>query len=120
VQVDFTRNDRDGKFALGINGVPSGHDAAFHGKVGETQVWTIGNKIDWDHPFHMHGFFFQVLAEGGGPLSPLEWKDTVNIPVKKSVQIAIRYDGRPGTWMFHCHILDHADAGMMGMLHLSP
>ena len=35
------------------------------------------------------------------------------------VQLAIKYDDRPGMWMFHCHILDHADAGMMGMLQLS-
>jgi FtsP/CotA-like multicopper oxidase with cupredoxin domain len=35
------------------------------------------------------------------------------------VKFAVTYDDRPGMWMFHCHILDHADAGMMGMLHLS-
>jgi FtsP/CotA-like multicopper oxidase with cupredoxin domain len=120
VEIKFTRADVNGKFALGVNGKPAGMDAPFHGRVGETQVWTIGNTIDWDHPFHLHGFFFQVLDADGRPAEPLEWKDTVNIPVKKTVKVAIRYDGRPGMWMFHCHILDHADAGMMGMLHLAP
>ena len=120
IAIDFTRNDINKKFALGINGVPAGMDTPLHGHVGETQIWTIGNKIDWDHPFHLHGFFFQVLTDDGRPQEPLEWRDTVNVPVKKSVKVAVRYDDRPGMWMFHCHILDHADAGMMGMLHLAP
>jgi FtsP/CotA-like multicopper oxidase with cupredoxin domain len=120
ITIDFTRNDINKQFALGINGVPSGMDTPLHGHVGETQIWTIGNKIDWDHPFHMHGFFFQVLTPEGLPREPIEWKDTVNVPVKQTVKIAVRYDNRPGMWMFHCHILDHADAGMMGMLHLAP
>jgi FtsP/CotA-like multicopper oxidase with cupredoxin domain len=119
VVVDFTRNDVNGKFALGINGRPAGMDTPFEGRIGETQVWTIGNKLEWDHPFHMHGFFFQVLPGDGQPAPPLEWKDTVNVPVKQTVKVAIRYDDRPGMWMFHCHILDHADAGMMGVLHLT-
>jgi FtsP/CotA-like multicopper oxidase with cupredoxin domain len=65
----------------------------------------------------MHGFFFQVLTnDGQTPLDPLEWKDTVNVPVYGTVKVVVRYDDRPGMWMFHCHILDHAEAGMMGSL----
>ncbi|HEY8925488.1 MAG TPA: multicopper oxidase domain-containing protein, partial [Polyangia bacterium] len=90
----------------------------FYAQVGETQVWTVRNTIDWDHPFHMHGFFFQVLGSDDRPIEPMEWKDTVNVPVNGSVRFVIRYDDRPGMWMFHCHILDHAEAGMMGMLSL--
>jgi FtsP/CotA-like multicopper oxidase with cupredoxin domain len=60
------------------------------------------------------------LTDDGRPQDPIEWRDTVNVPVKKQIKIAVRYDARPGMWMFHCHILDHADAGMMGMLHLAP
>jgi FtsP/CotA-like multicopper oxidase with cupredoxin domain len=119
VRIDFTRNDVGGRFALGINGKPAGMDEPFHGQTGETQIWTIGNRIDWAHPFHMHGFFFQLLEDDGSPRLPLEWKDTVNVPVKGTVKMVIRYDDRPGMWMFHCHILDHADAGMMGMLELT-
>lgn len=69
----------------------------------------------------MHGFFFQPLGEDGAvPASP-SWKDTINVPVDGQVRFAVRYDDdRPGMWMFHCHILDHAEAGMMGMVHLMP
>jgi FtsP/CotA-like multicopper oxidase with cupredoxin domain len=47
-----------------------------------------------------------------------EWKDTVNVPVNSSIRVAITFDERPGIWMYHCHILDHADAGMMGHVHV--
>jgi FtsP/CotA-like multicopper oxidase with cupredoxin domain len=97
---------------LGINGVSFKDSQPLMADVGETQVWTISNTIEFAHPFHLHGFFFQVLSPSG----PLEWKDTVNVPVDGTVSIIVRYDDRPGMWMFHCHILDHAEAGMMGSL----
>jgi FtsP/CotA-like multicopper oxidase with cupredoxin domain len=101
-------------FSLGINGVPFKDSEPLMANVGETQVWTISNTFDFAHPFHLHGFFFQVLS----PAGPLEWKDTVNVPVDGTVSFVVRYDDRPGMWMFHCHILDHAEAGMMGSLML--
>ena len=100
-------------FELGINGVAFKDAEPIMADVGETQVWTVSNTIEFAHPFHLHGFFFQVLSPRRGPL---EWKDTVNVPVDGTVSFAVRYDDRPGMWMFHCHILDHADAGMMGSL----
>ncbi len=81
---------------------------------GETQVWTLNNKTAWSHPFHLHGFFFQVLDDEGQPVRPLAWKDTVNVPLEKSLRVIVRFDEREGSWMYHCHILDHADGGLMG------
>jgi len=100
--------------SLGINGVAYPDSQPYMATVGETQLWTITNTFGLAHPFHMHGFFFQVQSSSG----PLEWKDTVNIPVNGSVTFAVRFDDRPGMWMFHCHILDHAEAGMMGAVML--
>jgi FtsP/CotA-like multicopper oxidase with cupredoxin domain len=121
VEVALTQDtDVDGKLVLGINHVPMELAEPFHGRIGETQIWTVSTDMQWSHPFHLHGFFFQVLDEQGQPRRPLEWKDTVDVPYQSSVKLAVRYDERPGMWMFHCHILDHADAGMMGMLHLMP
>ena len=50
----------------------------------------------------------------------LAWKDTVDVPVGTQVKLAIYFDDRPGMWMYHCHILDHAEVGMMGHLHVMP
>ncbi len=67
-----------------------------------------------DHPFHLHGFFFQVLAINGQPPAWRSWEDVVNLPPKSTTRIAFIADDRPGRWMYHCHILEHHAAGMMG------
>jgi FtsP/CotA-like multicopper oxidase with cupredoxin domain len=104
--------DRSSEFR--VNGVPFWEAKAYQAKLGETQLWTVRNDSDWDHPFHLHGFFFIVVDAQGQPVRPLAWKDTVNVPMKTAVRLLVRFDERPGEWMFHCHILDHADGGLMG------
>ena len=55
------------------------------------------------------------IVKSGYGCSPIAWKDTVNVPMNGTVRVAVRFDeNRPGEWMYHCHILDHADLGMMG------
>lgn len=73
------------------------------------------NESEMDHPFHLHGFFFQVLSRNDVAEPPARrvWKDTINIPAKSSMKAAARFD-EPGRWMYHCHILEHAEGGMMG------
>ncbi|PCJ41541.1 MAG: oxidoreductase [SAR86 cluster bacterium] len=97
---------------MGFNGIPYWNMSPLEARVGETHVWTLVNHSDFNHPFHLHGYFFQVLDENRAP----EWKDTVDVPVGTELKIAIRFEGRPGMWMYHCHILDHAEVGMMGQL----
>lgn len=109
--------DKNEDVSMGINGVPHEHAVPIVAKVGETQVWTVRNDTDFSHPFHMHGFFFQVLDTADGVL---EWKDTVDVPVHSELKLAVKFDNRPGMWMYHCHILDHAEVGMMGHLHVEP
>lgn len=117
VALDLTLNDAsDGSFALGINGVPSWEAQHLMARLGETQLWTVRNTIEWDHPFHLHGFFFQVLDVNGVKPKVREWHDTANVPVNGELRLLVKFDERPGMWMFHCHILDHSDAGMMGMV----
>jgi FtsP/CotA-like multicopper oxidase with cupredoxin domain len=84
-------------------------------RVGELQVWDIVNKSGMDHPFHLHGFFFQVLAVNGKPPAFRSWEDVINVPNRGTVRIAWLPDDRPGSWMYHCHILEHHEAGMMAM-----
>jgi FtsP/CotA-like multicopper oxidase with cupredoxin domain len=81
--------------------------------VGELQVWEVFNASLMDHPFHLHGFFFQVLEVDGKAPEYRAWKDTVNLRPRSRVKIAWIPDNRPGSWMYHCHILEHHEAGMM-------
>ena len=103
-----------------INGVPYWKAKPFQAKLGETQLWTVQNDTDWDHPYHLHGYFFMVVDEKGVPVAPKVWKDTVNVPMRTTVRLLVTFDERPGTWMIHCHILDHAEGGLMGTVHVGP
>ena len=85
-------------------------------KLGDTEIWQVENLVGMDHPFHLHGFQFQVLDRNGVPEPFRSWKDVVNVPEHETVRFIVRYDDYPGKWMFHCHILDHEDHGMMGVL----
>jgi FtsP/CotA-like multicopper oxidase with cupredoxin domain len=82
-------------------------------KVGELQVWDVVNATKMDHPFHLHGFFFQVLEIDGKKPAWRSLEDVINVPPKGTVRIAWYPDDRPGMWMYHCHILEHHAAGMM-------
>jgi FtsP/CotA-like multicopper oxidase with cupredoxin domain len=89
------------------------HQRADPVRVGELQVWDLINETGQDHPFHLHGFFFQVVEEDSEAPPYLAWKDTVNVPRKSQTRIAWLPDDRPGEWMYHCHILEHHAMGMM-------
>src|SRR5687767_14139042 len=68
LELELTHGyDADGKLMLGINGVPEAAAEPLHGAVGETQIWNVSTAMEWSHPFHLHGFFFQVLDESGQP-----------------------------------------------------
>jgi len=88
------------------------------GRLGATEIWEIENLVGMDHPFHLHGFRFQVLDRNGEPVLHRSWKDTVNVPRHETVRIIVRFEDFAGKWMFHCHILDHEDLGMMGILEI--
>ena len=87
-------------------------------RLGTTEIWEIENIVGMDHPFHLHGFHFQVLDRNGVPTPNRSWKDTINVPRHETVRIIVHFDDYPGKWMFHCHILTHEDQGMMGILEL--
>jgi FtsP/CotA-like multicopper oxidase with cupredoxin domain len=94
-----------------VNGERHNVDAPV--KIGELQVWDVVNSTMMDHPFHLHGYFFQVLSVNGKPPAFRSWEDVANLPPKSTTRIAWMPDGRPGSWMYHCHILEHHAAGMM-------
>jgi FtsP/CotA-like multicopper oxidase with cupredoxin domain len=85
-------------------------------RLEDTEIWQVENLVGMDHPFHLHGFQFQVLDRNGVPEPFRAWKDTVNVPRHETARFIVRYDDYPGQWMYHCHILDHEDHGIMGIL----
>ena len=73
----------------------------------------IRNKSLFEHPFHLHGQFFQVMTLNDEPVDDLPGlKDTVLVEGEDEVRIYTDFNN-PGRWMAHCHILEHAELGMM-------
>lgn len=64
------------------------------------------------HPMHLHGQRFLVLTQDGESSDNLVWKDTVLVPAGSTIDILVEFTN-PGVWLMHCHIPEHAEAGMM-------
>ena len=71
------------------------------------------------HPFHIHGQRFLVLARNGVPNENLAWKDTVLLPTGTTTDILLEITN-PGRWMAHCHISEHLEAGMRMLFTVNP
>ncbi len=87
-------------------------------KQGRSHVIELTNATAWHHPIHLHGHSFRVLERDGVPTPHREWQDTVLMAPRERVRIAL-VAGNPGDWMFHCHILEHQAAGMMGVIRVA-
>lgn len=88
-------------------------------KKDELEIWRIGNNGPMAHPFHVHNTQFRILSRDGNPPLAHEAgrKDTVLVNPGETVQIAVQfkhYSDPAHPYMYHCHILEHEDAGMMG------
>lgn len=88
-------------------------------KLNQVEDWRIVNRASIDHPFHLHTNRFQVIRRNGQPESLLSWQDTVSIKGYESVTIRVRFEDFVGRTVYHCHILDHEDQGMMGIIEIS-
>jgi FtsP/CotA-like multicopper oxidase with cupredoxin domain len=87
--------------------------------LGSVDIWAIENPSPLAHPFHIHGVQFRVLDRDGEPPLPHErgLKDTVLVDPQSMVRVIAEFADfadprRP--YMYHCHNLEHEDAGMMG------
>jgi FtsP/CotA-like multicopper oxidase with cupredoxin domain len=81
--------------------------------VGAVEEWTLVNSSSMDHPLHLHVWPMQVIYDGDGEVAEPRWQDVVNVPSRGRVMIRVAFDDFPGRTVFHCHILDHEDQGMM-------
>lgn len=90
-------------------------------KQGETEIWEIENIMSDEgamaHPFHIHGTQFLVVSVNGEePEASMQgYKDTITVQPMQKVRIAVKFPEK-GIYMFHCHILEHEDVGMMGQI----
>ncbi|AMV60728.1 Blue copper oxidase CueO precursor [Pediococcus damnosus] len=88
---------------------------------GDVVVWDITNTNDkvggMIHPFHIHGTQFLVVSRNGHAPYANEhgWKDTVSVNPDEHVQIKVRFE-YTGVYMYHCHIIEHEDGGMMAQI----
>lgn len=93
------------------------------GIVGRIEEWEVQANAHMDHPFHIHGTQFQVLArtvDGMWEDEPfLAWRDVVNVPAGEMVRLRF-VQTLPGLRMYHCHILEHEDQGMMAQIDFLP
>ena len=84
-------------------------------RKGRTAVIAMSNETTWWHPMHLHGHAFRVVSRNGTPTRYREWQDTVLVAPRERVEVAFVADN-PGDWMFHCHVLEHQESGMMGVV----
>lgn len=117
--------------SMGINGTINGKSFDQHRideEIGlnETEIWTIYSRRGMmmrsgGHPFHVHGTQFQVISRNGKepPKEERGFKDTVFVDEGEEVRIKIRFT-QTGVFMYHCHILEHEENGMMGQVKVIP
>jgi FtsP/CotA-like multicopper oxidase with cupredoxin domain len=107
--------------AWAINGIAMTdhvHEPLFTFRQRRSYVLELANDTAWPHPMHLHGHAFRVLSRNGVAEPYRPWQDTVLIPPQERAEIAFVADN-PGDWMFHCHVLEHQVAGMMGIIRIS-
>lgn len=85
---------------------------------GTVEEWTLHNTSPMDHPVHLHVWPMQVTDSNGSPHTQITWQDVVNVPARGQVTVRVPFDDFAGKTVYHCHILDHEDAGMMGVINV--
>jgi len=127
--ADNLGNERQFNMTMNMNGRGSMMTFVINGKMfdpkrvdeyvsaNSTEIWNITNNSPMAHPFHAHAIQWQILSRNGVPASgtDLGWKDTFLVRANESVKIIGKFEPvNTGDYMYHCHILEHEDAGMMG------
>ncbi len=97
-------------------------------RQGTVEDWVLANMTPEDHIFHIHQVHFQLLEVNGTPVDDPLVRDTILVPHQVGrtpisnikVRMDFRDPGIVGTFVYHCHILDHEDKGMMGAIQILP
>ena len=89
-------------------------------RLGDLECWEIVNVDTQDHVFHLHTWPFQVWRRDGVEEDSPAWRDTINLRPAERVELLIPFRDVAGRSLFHCHIAEHGDAGMMAIVEVSP
>lgn len=80
------------------------------------EEWTITNTSNMSHPFHLHVWPMQLISVGDQVIDDPQWQDVVIVPPLGKSVVRVAFENHSGTAVYHCHILDHEDQGMMGII----
>lgn len=106
-----------GGMAFTIDGREFDHDRTdIEVASGAIEEWTVVNTSTMDHPFHLHVWPMQLVEADGAPVDRVDARDVVPVPAGGRVVVRIAFEGIAGRTVYHCHILDHEDLGMMGVI----
>lgn len=86
-------------------------------KANSVEIWTVGNTSMMAHPFHIHNVQFKIISKSNINAHETGFKDTVLVEANSVVKLLIHfpeYSDKNTPYMYHCHILEHEDQGMMG------
>ncbi|MGC2130762.1 MAG: multicopper oxidase family protein [Candidatus Aquilonibacter sp.] len=126
-QIILTENVVSNQFFINAQAYTPGAAPQIVAKSGTVEQWTVLNESGEVHAFHVHQVHFLVEAINGVPQSTLNWLDTVNVPyetpgngTQQPGSVTLLVDLRDpivrGTFVYHCHILEHEDGGMMAKI----
>jgi FtsP/CotA-like multicopper oxidase with cupredoxin domain len=116
--ITFTMGMGMGDMSFGFDGREFDHSRVDQRlNLGTVEEWTIANATPMDHPFHLHVWPMQVveapyLDATGAP----DWRDVVIVPARSQVRVRVPIADFGGRTVYHCHILDHEDQGMMAIV----
>jgi FtsP/CotA-like multicopper oxidase with cupredoxin domain len=113
----FAGSDRTGKWF--INGRRFPDSDIDEVALNATVILEVRNLSPTEHPYHLHGHTFEVVSRNGVAPPQPTYEDTINIRIRERVRLRLIADN-PGDWMSHCHILPHAEDGMMTVLRVVP
>jgi FtsP/CotA-like multicopper oxidase with cupredoxin domain len=117
-----------GEFFIGKDGFPGvayspNEPPLFTTTQGAVEDWTIFNQTPETHSFHIHQTHFLLLQRDGITVHPAQQQflDTIDVPRGENVKVRIDFRGMDiGDFVFHCHILEHEDHGMMAIIRVLP
>lgn len=86
-------------------------------QLGKSYIFELRNLSQYQHPIHLHGMTFKVLASNRKPVIPY-FTDTYLLGKNERARVALVADN-PGVWMFHCHVIDHMETGLMASIEVA-